>query len=138
MLSEVKIVPHFKLLPEVSINKFEDFEKISFSTAPLAAPSNLRITELQSESISLEWDELSTSEMAGPQNTYSLSVSGYRCSSASPGVSTGLTNTHAIVGVLCPYSYYTISVTACNTVNGETLCGRNSPAIQIQTPEEGK
>ena len=104
-----------------------------FSTAPLVAPSNLRITELQSRTITLQWDELTASEIAGPQTTYSLSMSASGCFIPSLRELSGLTDTSIIVGSLCPYSTYTIYVRACNT-----WCGPHSQAIQAQTLEDGK
>ena len=89
--------------------------------------------EIQSKNVTLQWDELSTSEMAGPRNTYSLSVSGY-----SPSPLSDLMNTKIPVRNLCPYSNYNISIKACNIVREETMCGPSSPAIQVQTSEGGK
>ena len=104
---------------------------------PLAAPPNLRKRELQDRRITLQWDELSVSERAGPQNTFSLNVS------ANPLSDSGClqqhvyhtTDTYISIDNLCPNTLYTISVRACNS---PLPCGPYSPTIQVQTLEGGK
>ena len=93
--------------------------------------------ELQNQRITLQWDELSVSERAGPQNTFSLNVS------ANPSSDSGClqqhvyhtTDTYISIDNLCPNTLYTISVRACNTPNNVLSCGQYSPTIEIQTVE---
>ena len=102
-------------------------------TAPRKAPPNLRYTILQSRSVTLQWDQLPSSEFAGTFNTYTLNAQGCSESQPTTTIRTYNTTTNRIVLSVCPNSAYRMSVRVCTN----TFCGPYSTAIQVQTPEDG-
>ena len=93
---------------------------------PQTAPTGLRYTELRTQSITLQWEQLPTEKRGGPSNTYTVNVQG--CG----GSEQPATSTHITITNLCPNSIYTISVKACTTT-----CGRYSQSIIVKTQEDG-
>ena len=90
--------------------------------------SGLEYTEVQSQSVTLQWNRLRTRERCNPPILYSVRVEG--CN----GIEANTTNTHTTITGLCPHSLYNISVKACNDTN---KCGEYSAALSVHTLEDG-
>ena len=90
--------------------------------------------ELQSQSVTLQWEELNTTERCNPPILYSVKVEAQqlRCS-GQQRIESNTTNTHTIITGLCPYSSYRISVKACTN----TVCGEYSSSLLVHTLEDG-
>ena len=95
-------------------------------------PTGLEYIELQSQSVTLQWEQLNTMEKCNPPILYSVHVEGHLCNEQRRNES-NTTNTHIIITGLCPHSSYSISVKACT----ELKCGANSATLSVRTLEDG-
>ena len=104
------------------------------------SPTGLEYTELQSRSVTLQWEQLNTAERCNPPILYSVRVvAGQQqqqglCNGQRLMEST-TTNTHAIITGLCPHFRYEMSIKAC-TEHGD-VCGSYSSSLSVRTLEDG-
>lgn len=99
------------------------------------APTGLEYIELQSQSVTLQWEQLNTTEKCNPPILYSVQVEGHLCNEQQRN-EFNTTNTHIIITGLCPHSSYSISVKACTELNTDE-CGAYSATLSVRTLEDG-
>ena len=107
--------------------------------ASSTVPTGLEYTGLQSQSITLRWEQLPTRERCDPPIVYSVKVEEYNVPQQivySDTINT--TNTYTIITGLSPYSLYNISVKACtNNIGTANTCGLYSTMIRVRTLQDG-
>jgi hypothetical protein len=101
-------------------------------------PTGLDYIELQSRSVTLLWEQLSTTERCSPLILYSVRVEAQQqqeLCNAQQQMELNTTNTNAVITGLCPHSLYRISVKACTEV--ANMCGEYSSSLVVCTLEDG-
>ena len=102
----------------------------------LGIPTHL---DIQSQSVTLQWQPLSTGGRCNPPILYSVRAEGRQLPlcNGQQQIESNTTNTHTIITGLCPYSSYRISVKACTNTNAANVCGEYSNSLFVRTLEDG-
>ena len=96
--------------------------------------------DIQSQSVTLQWQPLSTGGRCNPPMLYSVRVEGRQLPlcNGQQQIESNITNTHKIITGLCPYSSYRISVKARTNTDAANVCGTYSRSLFVRTLEDGK